>query len=57
MIAGPGGPGGNQSASFIVTTPGTTSLKSGVTFSGTSLWSGKGSTNATGGSNVSLSAM
>ena len=56
MIAGPGGPGGN-SASFIVTTPGTTSLKSGVTFSGTSLWSGKGSTNATGGSNVSLSAM
>ena len=56
IAAGPGGPGG-QSASFVVTTPGTTSLKSGVTFSGTSLWSGKGSTNATGGSTVSLTQM
>ena len=51
---GPGG-GGSQSAAFIVSTPGTTTLKSGVTFSGTSLWSGKGSTNATGGSSVQLS--
>ena len=56
IAAGPGGPGG-QSASFVVTTPGTTSLKSGVTFSGNSLWSGKGSTNATGGSTVSLTQM
>ena len=51
--AGPGG-----SSSFVVTSPGMTTsngyFKSGVTFSGTSLWSGKGSTNATGGSNASL---
>lgn len=53
IAAGPGG----QSTSFVVTTPGTTSLKSGVTFSGNSLWSGKGSTNATGGSTVSLTQM
>ncbi|MBO4803739.1 MAG: carbohydrate-binding domain-containing protein, partial [Muribaculaceae bacterium] len=54
---GPGGPGGN-SASFVVSAPGMTTsnghFKSGVTFSGTSLWSGKGSTNATGGSSASL---
>jgi hypothetical protein len=49
------GPGGGGSTSFVVTTPSTVSLKSGVTFSGESLWSGKGSTNATGGSNVTLS--
>ena len=49
------GPGGGGSTSFVVTTPSTVSLKSGVTFSGTSLWSGNGSTNATGGSSVTLS--
>ena len=59
MLTGgwPGG-GGGQSSSFIVTSPGMTTsngyFKYGVTFSGTSLWSGKGSTNATGGSNASL---
>ena len=52
---GGGGPGGGgQSATFIVSTPSGTTLKSGVTFSGTTLWSGKGSTNATGGSSVTL---
>ena len=55
---GPGGGPGQNSASFIVSSPGMTTnngyFKSGVTFSGTSLWSGKGSTNATGGSNASL---
>ena len=54
---GPGG-GGQNSAAFVVSAPGMTTsnghFKSGVTFSGTTLWSGKGSTNATGGSNVSL---
>ena len=59
MLTGgwPGG-GGQNSASFIVTAPGMTTsngyFKKGVTFSGTSIWSGKGSTNATGGSNASL---
>ena len=54
---GPGfiaaGPGGNSS-SFVVTAPSTPKLNSGVTFSGTTLWSGKGSTSATGGSSLSL---
>ena len=49
------GPGGN-SASFVVSAPSSTTLKSGVTFSGTTLWSGKGATSATGGSSVSLSS-
>ena len=49
------GPGGGGGTSFVVSTPSTVALKSGVTFSGTSLWSGKGSTNATGGSSVTLS--
>ena len=53
IAAGPGG--GGNSARFVVSTPSTTALKSGVTFSGNSLWSGKGSTNATGGSSVTLS--
>ena len=57
ITAGPGG-GGQNSASFIVTSPGMTTsngyFKKGVTFSGTSIWSGKGNTNATGGSTVSL---
>ncbi|MBR5171451.1 MAG: carbohydrate-binding domain-containing protein [Muribaculaceae bacterium] len=52
IAAGPGGGGGT---SFVVSTPSTAALKSGVTFSGNSLWSGNGSTNATGGSNVTLS--
>ena len=57
--SGPGGPGGpGQSIPFVVSAPGMTTsngyFKSGVTFSGNSLWSGKGSTNATGGSNASL---
>ena len=52
------GPGGGGSSSFVVSCPNitTSSLKSGVTFSGTSLWSGKGATSATGGSSVSLSS-
>ena len=54
ITAGPGG----SSASFIVSAPGMTTsngyFKKGVTFSGTSIWSGKGSTNATGGSNATL---
>ena len=57
---GPGGgygPGGGQSSSktMVVTTPSSTTVKSGVTGSGTSIWTGKGYTSATGGSSVSLS--
>ena len=54
FIAGPGGPGGN-SAAFVVSSPSSTALKSGVTFSGTTFWTGKGATSATGGSSVTLS--
>lgn len=56
---GPGGGwGGGQSSSktMVVTTPSSTAVKSGVTGSGTSIWSGKGYTSATGGSSVSLSS-
>ena len=53
ITAGPG-----QSTAFVVTSPGMTTsngyFKKGVTFSGTSIWSGKGNTNATGGSNATL---
>ena len=56
---GPGGwgPGGGSSSNktMVVTTPSTTSVKSGVTGSGTPFWSGKGYPSATGGSTVSLS--
>jgi len=54
IAAGPGGPGGGSS-SFVVTSPSSTKLYSGATFNGTSLWNGKGSTSATGGSSLSLS--
>ena len=51
IAAGPGG----GSSSFVVTSPSSTKLYSGATFNGTSLWNGKGSTSATGGSSLSLS--
>ena len=41
---------------MVVYTTGTTSLKSGVTGSGTSFWSGNGYTSCSGGSSVTLSA-
>ena len=50
---GPGGGGGNSST-MVVTSP-SCKLYSGVTGSGTSFWSGKGYSNASGGSSVSLS--
>jgi hypothetical protein len=40
---------------MVVTSP-SCKLYSGVTGSGTSFWSGKGYSNASGGSNVSLSS-
>ena len=54
---GPGGPGGGSSSSktIVVTAPSTPKLYTGVTTSGTTFWNGKGATNATGGSQVSLS--
>ena len=54
---GPGGPGGGSSSSktIVVTAPSTPKLYTGVTASGTTFWNGKGATNATGGSQVSLS--
>ncbi len=55
---GPGGPGGGGSSSsktIVVTAPSTPKLYTGVTASGTTFWNGKGATNATGGSQVSLS--
>ncbi len=55
---GPGGyPGGGGSSSktIVVTAPSTPKLYSGVTASGTKFWNNKGATNATGGSQVSLS--
>ena len=53
---GPGGGGGSStSKTIVVTAPSTPKLYSGVTASGTTFWTGKGATNATGGSQVSLS--
>ena len=56
---GPGGgyPGGGSSSSktIVVTAPSTPKLYTGVTASGTTFWTGKGATNASGGSQVSLS--
>lgn len=48
------GPGGGGGTSMVVTSP-SCKLYSGVTGSGTSFWSGKGYSNASGGSSVSLS--
>lgn len=50
---GPGG-GGSSGSTMVVTSP-SCKLYSGVTGSGTSFWSGKGYSNASGGSSVSLS--
>ena len=54
---GPGGyPGGSSSSkTIVVTAPSTPKLYTGVTASGTTFWTGKGATNASGGSQVSLS--
>ena len=53
---GPGGGGSTTSKTIVVTAPSTPKLYSGVTASGTTFWTGKGATNATGGSQVSLSS-
>ena len=52
---GPGG-GGSSSKTIVVTAPSTPKLYSGVTFSGTTFWTNKGATSASGGSQVSLSS-
>ena len=52
---GPGGGGSSSSRTIVVTAPSTPKLYTGVTASGTTFWNGKGATNATGGSQVSLS--
>ena len=52
--SGGGGWGGGGSTTMVVTSP-SCKLYSGVTGSGTSFWSGKGYSNASGGSTVSLS--
>jgi hypothetical protein len=54
---GPGGypGGGSSSKTIVVTAPSTPKLYKGVTASGTTFWNGKGATNASGGSQVSLS--
>ena len=53
---GGGGPGGgSSSAKVVVTAPSTPKLYKSVTASGTTFWSGKGATSATGGSQVTLS--
>lgn len=52
---GPGGGGSSTSKTIVVTAPSTPKLYTGVTASGTTFWTGKGATNATGGSQVSLS--
>ena len=51
----PGGGGYSSSKTMVVTAPSTPKLYTGVTASGTTIWSGKGATSATGGSSVSLS--
>ena len=53
---GPGGGGSTTSKTIVVTAPSTPKLYTGVTASGTTFWTGKGATNATGGSQVSLSS-
>ena len=54
---GGGGWGGQTSSkTMVVTAPSTPTLYSGVTGSGTSFWTGKGYSNATGGSSVTLSS-
>ena len=53
---GPGGGGSSSSSKLVVTAPSTPKVYSGVTFSGTTIWSGKGATSATGGSSVTLSS-
>jgi len=50
---GPGGGSSNQT--MVVTAPSTPKVYSGVTFNGTTFWTGKGATSATGGSQVTLS--
>ena len=52
---GPGGGGSSSSKTIVVTAPSTPKLYKGVTTSGTTFWNGKGATNASGGSQVSLS--
>ena len=53
---GPGGPGGQSgSKTVVVTAPSTPKLYSDISFSGTTFWTGKGATSASGGSQVSLS--
>ena len=52
---GPGGGGQTGGLTAVVTSPSSPKLYSGVSTSGTSIWNGKGSTSATGGSQVSLS--
>ena len=53
---GGGFPGSSSSTkTMVVTAPSTPALYKSVTGTGTSLWSGKGYTNATGGSSVTLS--
>ena len=51
----PGGGGGSSSKTMVVTAPSTPALYKSVTGSGTSFWTGKGYSNATGGSSVTLS--
>ena len=51
----PGGGGSSSSKTIVVTAPSTPKLYRGVTASGTTFWNGKGATNASGGSQVSLS--
>ena len=52
---GPGGGGSSSSRTIVVTAPSTPKLYTGVTASGTTFRNGQGATNATGGSQVSLS--
>lgn len=52
---GPGG-GSSSSKTMVVTAPSTPKLYSGVTFGGTTFWTGKGATSASGGNQVSLSS-
>ena len=54
---GPGGgpPGGGSNMTMVCTSPSTPGLYSGVTGSGTMLWSGKGYTSFSGGAQLTLS--
>ena len=51
----PWGGGSSSSKTIVVTAPSTPKLYTGVTANGTTFWNGKGATNASGGSQVSLS--